>query len=351
MTEETISMKTIFKEHPGIGLKLGEQPVPRPKDNEVLIRVHAVGICGTDVHIYDWDDWSSGRIKPPLVAGHEFVGEVVERGAMVLTVEIGQRVSAEGHITCGHCEFCRTGQGHICRDVEIIGVDRDGCFAEYICIDAGNLWPVPDSIPDHVAALYDPVGNAMHTVMAEPVTGKSVLISGAGAIGLFAVAIASSAGAASIIVSEPNEFKRTQALKAGADCALSPADLDYEKDVLDLTDGLGPQILLEMSGHPDGIRSGLRLLRNGGVACVLGIPSKPITLDWAHDVVFKGITVRAINGRRMFDTWYQTQNFLLREQKSIEHLITHILPFDEFERGFDLLHSGEAIKVVLEISR
>jgi len=342
-------MRAIIKEKPGPGLRLTERPIPVIGDDEVLVRVRAAGICGTDVHIYDWDEWSANRIRPPLIAGHEFVGEVAELGRSVRHLRVGQRVSAEGHITCGICEFCRTGQGHICRDVRIIGVDRDGCFAEYISISAGNIWPVPHSIPDHIAAVFDPLGNAMHTVMSEPPAGKSVLVTGAGAIGLFAVAIARYAGASTIAVIEPNAFKRGLAGEAGADLLLDPSSPDLEEKVLGHTEGLGPQVLLEMSGHPSAINQGFRLLRNGGTACILGIPSSPVTIDWARDIIFKGITIRAVNGRRMFDTWFQSQNFMLREQDKINRLITHRLPFDRFERGFELLHAGKAVKVVLEI--
>ncbi len=341
-------MQAIVKERPGPGLTFAEAPQPSPGEDEVLVRVRAAGICGTDVHIYDWDPWSQGRIRPPLVAGHEFAGEVAALGRGVRHLRLGQRVSAEGHITCGICEFCRTGQGHICRDVRIIGVDRDGCFAEFISMSAGNMWPVPDAIPDHVAAVFDPLGNAMHTVMAEPPAGKTVLVTGAGAIGLFAVAIARYAGAAGIAVIEPNDYKRRLAGEVGADLLLDPADPGMDEAILAHTDGLGPQILLEMSGHPEAISKGFRLLRNGGTACILGIPGSPITIDWARDIIFKGITIRAINGRRMFDTWFQSQNFMLRQQEKVERLITHRLPFANFQHGFDLLHAGEAVKVVLE---
>jgi len=342
-------MRALVKEKPGKGLVLKDVPEPSPGSDEVLIKVRATGICGTDVHIYDWDKWSQNRIRPPLVTGHEFVGDVVAVGDEVHHVRAGQRVSAEGHITCGHCEFCRTGQGHICRDVEIIGVDRDGCFAEYLVIDARNLWPVHDNIPDHIAAVFDPVGNAMHTVMAEPVAGKSVLVTGAGAIGLFAVAIAHSLGASPIIVMEPNDRKRRIALEVGADAAFGPDDPAFAGAVSDLTGGLGPQVLLEMAGHPSAIDLGLKLLRCGGTASVLGIPPGGITIDWAEDVVFKGITIKAINGRRMFDTWFQSQNFMLHHPGAVDRLVTHRLPFGDFERGFELLHAGEAIKVVLEM--
>lgn len=342
-------MRAILKDSPGRGLVAADVPEPPVGDDEVLIRVRAAGICGTDVHIYEWDRWSEGRIKPPLVIGHELAGEVAALGRAVRHVRIGQRVSAEGHITCGICEFCRTGQGHICRDVKIIGVDRDGCFAEYISMNAGNIWPVPDAIPDHVTAVFDPLGNAMHTVMAEPPSGKSVLITGAGAIGLFAVAIARYAGAGPILVIEPNGYKRATALAVGADFAFDPSEPGTDERILEATGGLGPQILLEMSGHPKAIAQGFRLLRNGGTANVLGIPSSPLTLDWARDVIFKGITIRAINGRRMYHTWFQSQSFMLREQEKINRLITHRLPFRDFERGFELLRRGEAVKVVLEL--
>lgn len=342
-------MKALVKTQPGTGLELKDVPEPAPGREEVVIRVRAAGICGTDVHIWDWDEWSQGRIRPPLVTGHEFVGDVVAAGCEVHHVKIGQRVSAEGHITCGHCEFCRTGLGHICRDVEIIGVDRDGCFAEYIAIDARNLWPVHNDIPDRIAAIFDPVGNAMHTVMAEPVAGKSVLVTGAGAIGLFAIAIAKSLGASLIVAVEPNERKRQWALESGADAVFDPSDSTLEARVNDLTGGYGPQVLLEMSGHPGAINQGLRLLRNGGTASLLGIPSRPITVDWAKDIIFKGITLKAVNGRRMFDTWFQSEHFMLKHPDAVDRLVTHVLPFEEFRTGFDLLHRGEAVKVVLTL--
>ena len=344
------TMKALFKEKPGKGLTLKEAPVPEIGPTQVLIRVRAAGICGTDVQIYNWDNWSRERIHPPLITGHEFVGEVVAMGKMVKQVETGQRVSAEGHITCGTCAYCRTGRGHICNDVEIIGVDCNGCFAEYISIDSNNLWPVVEEIPDHQAAIFDPLGNAMHTVMAEPVGGKSLLITGAGAIGLFSVAIGRYAGASQIIVIEPNPNKREIASQVGADAVFDPADKNLRQEVLNRTDGLGAEVMLEMSGSPAAINQGLGLLRNGACACVLGIPSDRITIDWGKEVIFKALTIKGINGRRMFDTWYQSQNFMLKERASIDRLITHRIPFDEFERGFEVLGSGEAVKVVLEMN-
>lgn len=345
-----VAMRAIRKDKAAVGLTFhNDQPKPAPKEDEVLIRISAVGICGTDVHIYDWDKWSSGRVKPPTVVGHEFVGVVEKTGKDVHHIKPGQRVSAEGHITCGVCQFCRTGDGHICRDVKIIGIDRDGCFADFMTMPAGNLWPVPDSIPDKFAALYDPLGNAMHTVMAQPVAAKSVLIMGAGAIGLMAVAIARSAGAAQIFAIDPNPRKRKLATTVGADTCLNPAEDDVLKIVRDATGGLGADVVLEMSGHPAGIQQSLQAVRNGGDVALLGIPSKEVPIDLSHDIIFKGITLRGINGRRMYTTWYQSQDFLLRNQKRIAPLVTHLLPMEEFEKGFELLHKGEACKVVLEV--
>lgn len=342
-------MRALFKQKAGQGLLLGEADTPVAGPGEVLVKVRAAGICGTDVHIYDWDKWSQRRIKPPLIVGHEFVGEIVECGAGVQNLELGQRVSAEGHIGCGICAFCRTGQAHICRDVKIIGVDMDGCFADYIAIKAYNLWPIPDAIPDHLAAVFDPLGNAMHTVMAEPLSGRQVLITGAGTIGLFAVGIASYAGASKIIVVEPNAAKREFAAAVGADEVLDPGSEGVREAILEMTNGLGPENLLEMSGHPDALNLGLGMLRNGGCACLLGIPSDRVTIDLAADVIFKGITLKGINGRRMFDTWYQSQNFLLADQEKVDMLVTHRIPFDDFERGFELIKNGSAVKVVLEL--
>ncbi len=346
MTPRT--MRAIVKEKPGPGLMMKEVAVPEFGPAETLIRIRAVGICGTDLHIEVWDEWASSRIKTPRVIGHEFVGEVVSVGRDVEHVGPGTRVSAEGHLTCGHCPFCRTGQGHICRTVKIIGIDRDGCFADYLVMPADNLWPVPDSIPDHYAAVFDPLGNAMHTVMEAPPAGKSVLVMGAGAIGLFAIAIAKASGAAMIVAVEPNEMRRELAKKAGADLVFDPAEKALEEKVREETAGLGPEIVLEMSGNVKGFRQAFRLLRNGGHICLLGIPPGEVPLRWADDVIFKGITIHGVSGRRMYDTWYQCQTFLRHNRLTVDPLITHRLPARDFQEGFDLLKEGKAAKVVLE---
>ena len=342
-------MKALVKARPGPGLELTDVPEPKIGPHDALIDVKAVGICGTDVHIYNWDEWSQQRVHPPIVTGHEFVGTVAAVGRDVRHIQPGARVSAEGHIVCGRCQFCRTGQGHICQNVDIIGIDRDGCFAQFLVMPADNLWPIPDEIPDHHAAVLDPLGNAMHTVMATSVSAKSVLIIGAGAIGLFAVAIAQAAGASTVLVSEPNEMKRSIASRVGADRVINPTADDVEEIVRDATEGLGAEVVLEMSGSPAGLRSAFHLVRNGADVVLLGIPPGEVAVNWAEEIIFKGITIHAVNGRRMYDTWYQCERFLLNGRMDIDPVITHVLPLERFEEAFEKLRAGQAAKVVLTI--
>lgn len=342
-------MKAIRKLTSERGCVLRDVPIPEPGPGEVLIRVSSCGICGTDLHIYQWDDWSRKRIHPPVTYGHEFVGLIESVGAGVERFHPGQRVSAEGHITCGICRSCRNGQAHLCRDVRIIGVDRDGCFAEFLVMPAGNLWPVHASIPDRHAALFDPLGNAMHTVMSQPVNMKKVLVTGAGAIGLFAVPIAWENGAESIVVVEPSPMKREIALRMGAQAAFDPADPEIAQRILDATSGFGPDVLLEMSGSSSALRLGLGVLANGGHASLLGIPHGETTLDLSNEVIFKGITIHGVTGRRMYETWYQTEDFLLRHGGSIEPAISFSLPLEQVEEGFAGMENGTAVKVLLEL--
>jgi threonine 3-dehydrogenase len=344
-------MRALRKLQPARGLSLVTLPVPQPGPTDVLVRIRAAGVCGTDYHIYAWDAWSQRRTKPPFTVGHEFVGEIAAVGAAIRHVAIGQRVSGEGHIVCGRCYFCRTGQGHICETVKIIGVDRDGCFAEYMVFPAENLWPVPESIPDRYAAIFDPLGNAMHTVMAAKIAGASVLVMGAGAIGIFAVGIAKAVGAATVLVVEPNDFKRRLARNAGADIVLDPRRDDVIAAARKATGGLGPEVVLEMSGNAKGMQQAFQVLRKGGEISLLGIPPADVCVDWAEDIIFKGITIHAINGRRMYDTWYQTHDFLLHHQARIKPVITHILPFTEFQQAFDAMEQGTCGKAVLTFDR
>jgi len=338
-------MKTITKIKSGVGLQIVENPKPTPGPRDVLVRVKKTGICGTDRHIYEWDAWAAGRIKPPVVAGHEFVGIVEDTGVAVQSVRPGDRVSGEGHIGCGHCYCCRTGQSHICDRVDIIGVDINGCFAPYVVLPESNIWKVDSNITDDQACLFDPFGNAMHTVMAQPISGKQVLILGCGTIGLMAVGIAHVGGADRVIAVDPNPVKRELAKIMGADVVLEQADPAH---VRSCTDRDGVDVLLEVSGHSKAINDGFQCVRNGGQVSLLGIPAGEVSLPWASQIVFKGLTIHGINGRKMYDTWYQCESFLRRYPKLIEPLITHRLPFERFEEGIHAMQSGDACKVVLD---
>ncbi len=341
------TMKALKKLQAAPGLTLGETFVPQVGPREVLIAVTHTGICGTDRHIYEWDAWSANRVPVGITTGHEFVGRVAEIGSSVTRTRVGERVSGEGHIGCGVCEPCRTGNAHICEHVDIIGIDRDGCFAQYVCIPEENVWPVHPDIPDHLAAIFDPLGNAMHTVMAAGVSGKSVLITGVGIIGLMAVSIARAAGAAKILVTDTDTKRLELARKLGADVAYNAKDPEWPLQCRRETHNQGPQVLLEMSGNATAIKQGFKALRNGGTAALLGIPSRPVEFNLADDIIFKGCTILGINGRRMYETWYQVESFLLSGRLNIDPIVTHRLPLEDFESGFKMMQSGEAIKVVL----
>jgi threonine 3-dehydrogenase len=322
--------------------------MPEIGPRDCLIQVTHAGICGTDRHIYEWDAWSESRVSVGITTGHEFVGRVAAVGSAVRRASIGERVSAEGHIGCGYCEPCRTGNGHICERVDILGIDCDGCFAQYVAVPEENIWPVHVDIPDHIAAIFDPLGNAIHTVMTAGVSGKSVLITGVGIIGLMAVTVCQAAGAGQILVSDANPQRLSLAKKLGAHETYLATD-DWVPAAREATHAQGPQVLLEMSGHPQAISQGFAALRNGGTAALLGIPAKRVSFDLANDIIFKGATIYGINGRRMFQTWYQMENFILSGQLQLEPIITHQIDMQDFEQGFRLMQSGEAIKVVMKI--
>jgi len=324
--------------------------VPTIGPRQVLVEVTHAGICGTDRHIFEWDKWSRSRVKLGTTTGHEFVGRVVRIGEAVQRVRVGARVSAEGHIGCGVCEPCRTGNGHICEKVDILGIDTHGCFAQFVAVPEENVWPVHPDIPDHLAAIFDPLGNAVHTVMSAGVSGRSVLITGVGIIGLMAVTVARAAGAGRILVTDVDPRRLALAKELGADEAYSAKE-DWVADARRATHGQGPQVLLEMSGNAKAIRQGFAALRNGGTAALLGIPGDEVSFDLANDIIFKGATVLGINGRRMFETWYQMESFLLSGRLDLEPIVTHRIPMTDYLRGFRMMQSGEAIKVVLEIPR
>ncbi|HUI42693.1 MAG TPA: L-threonine 3-dehydrogenase [Terriglobia bacterium] len=341
------TMQAIVKPGPQPGVEVRRVAVPEAGPRDVLIRVRAASICGTDLHIYTWNRWAQRRLKPPLVFGHEFCGHVESVGAEVTSVKPGEFVSAEMHVACGHCYQCRTGQGHICQDVHIIGIDTDGCFAEFVKIPESNVWKVDPAIPVEYAAILDPLGNAVHTVLAGEVAGVSMAITGAGPIGLFSIAIAKACGAGPVFVTEPHPYRQKLAQTMGADAVFDPSAQDAVAEVLARTGGVGVDVVLEMSGHPDALRQGFQMLRRGGRMSLLGIPAKPLEIDLANDVIFKGAVVQGINGRLMFDTWYKMQALLKSGALKLDPLITDRMPLADFEKGIQLLLSGDASKILL----
>jgi threonine 3-dehydrogenase len=343
-------MRALVKHHAGPELRLdAARPVPAPGPRDVLIRVTHAGICGTDRHIWEWDAWAASRIPVGIVTGHEFVGQIVAMGSAVSRYHLGQRVSAEGHISPGTGYNARTGAAHIADDMVILGVDRDGCFAEYVCVPEENVWPVHASIPDHIAAVLDPLGNAVHTVMEANVSAKTVLVTGVGIIGLMAVTVAKAAGASRIFVTDVDPRRLALAKRLGAVEAYDVRQgSDWIKHVRAATHN-GVDCLIEMSGHPGAISDGFSALRPGGTAALLGIPSKPFAFDLTNHIIFKGAKVLGINGRKMFETWYQMEALLLSGRLQLDEIITHQLPMADFAKGFGLMQSGEGIKIVLKV--
>lgn len=342
----TGDMRAIVKETKGPGATMRRMPIPEIGPKDVLIKVKATAICGTDVHIYTWDPWSQSRVNPPRIFGHEFCGNVVEVGSQVKSTVPGDFVSAETHIICGTCFHCRTGAGHICQDVEILGVDRDGCFAEYVAVPEENVWKVAENIPIEVAAIHDPLGNAVHTVFSADVSAAKVAIIGVGPIGLAAIPIARMAGATKVFVTEINEYRLNLGRELGADLAVNSRDEDPVRRILDATGGVGVDVVLEMSGNAKAINQGLAVLRKGGEMSLLGIPSRPVELDLADGVIFKGATLRGISGREMFKTWYRLAS-LLDAGLDVTPIITHEFPLDEFETAMNLAISGNCGKIIL----
>jgi threonine 3-dehydrogenase len=341
-------VKALVKPAAAPGFTLTEVPEPRIRDDEVLIRVRRAGVCGTDVHIYEWDDWARGRCRPPFVVGHEFAGDVVQVGSLVTDVREGDRVTAEGHIVCGRCPLCRTGNSHVCPFTKIIGVDRDGCFAEYIAMPATNVWHLDDAVSYDVGGIHDPMGNAFHTALTANLPGSTVLITGCGPIGLFAVGICKAAGASRIIASDVNETRLALARRMGAHDAVHPQEA--EAAVRAASDGLGVDVVLEMSGVPSAIHQAFALVRVGGRVQMLGIPARPMDVDFASEVIFKGITIYGVVGRRMYDTWMLMRQFLRSGQFDPTPVITHRFPLEEADAAIAAIKGGAAGKVIFEIA-
>lgn len=342
-----VAMKALRKMKAGRGLSMESAPVPEIGAADVLVRVKAASICGTDLHIYGWDRWSQGRIKPPLTLGHEFCGIVERVGEEVTAVKPGDFVSAEMHVNCGHCHQCRLGEAHICQNLRIIGIDQDGAFAEFVKIPASNIWKLDPAIPEHYGAILDPLGNAVHTVLAGPIAGQTVLVTGCGPIGLMSIAVAKACGSSTVFATETNEKRRAMAKKMGADVVLNPAVEDAVARILAETNRTGVDALLEMSGNPTAIQQGFKALRAGGRASLLGIPTENVPLDLVNDVIFKGATVQGIYGRRMYETWVEMTALLKAGRLNLEPLFGERAPLDKFENAFTLLQGGLAGKVLL----
>jgi threonine 3-dehydrogenase len=341
------TMKALRKTQAGKGLQIEKILAPSVGPTDVLVRVKATSICGTDLHIYGWDRWSQGRIKPPVTLGHEFCGMVESVGEEVSAVRPGDFVSAEMHVSCGHCHQCRLGQAHICQNLRIIGIDIDGAFAEFVKIPATNIWKLDPAIPEHYAAILDPLGNAVHTVLAGAIAGQTVLVTGCGPIGLMSIAVAKACGCSTVFATETNEHRREMALTMGANFVFNPATEDPVKKIKDATGGTGVDVLLEMSGNPTAIQQGFKALRAGGRASLLGIPTENVPLDLVEDVIFKGATVQGIYGRRMYETWVQMTALLKAGRVDLEPLFGERMDLDNFEAAFAKLQSGLAGKVLM----
>ncbi len=339
-------MTVAIKEKRGQGLTLTTKQIPQDlKSDEVLIKVLATAICGTDYHIFTWDEWSQNRIKPPITMGHEFAGEVIKVGEQVNRVKVGDIVSAETHIVCGECEFCRTGKGHICQNTQIIGVDTDGSFAEYVKIPATNCLINDKNVDPRFLSIQEPLGNAVHTMLHFDIIGKSVAIVGCGPIGLMAVNIAKVVGASKIIAIEINEYRRHLAKELGADIIINPLEENVIKRVLEETDGLGIDVIGEFSGNKTAIEQAFKYVKLGGKMSMLGIPSKTIELDLANDIVFKGITMYGVVGRIMYDTWHQVGGLIKR--LDLDKIVTHTFKLNEIEKAMEVMKSGNSGKIAL----
>lgn len=341
------TMKAIIKPEQAPGLALAEVPVPKIGPNEALIKVRATSICGTDLHIYKWDEWARKRLRPPLVVGHEFCGHVVSVGRDVKEVKEGDFVSAESHIICGQCAQCRTGNGHICQNTRIIGVDRDGCWAEYIAMPAYNLWPnAPDMAPE-IACMLENFGNAVHTAFASDLTAKKVLITGCGPVGLMTVAVAKAAGARSIYATDISPYRLRLAIDLGATHALNVAEVDVVETIRQDTGGQGVDVLLEMSGAQPAIAQGFEALRDGGEAALLGLAPGTIGFDINSAIIFKGATVRGIVGRELWGTWYRMRGLLNAGLVDLRPLVTHRFTLDQWEEAIQVMSGGASGKVVM----
>lgn len=342
-------MLALVKTTAAPGLTRTEWPDPSPDPHDVVVRVRATSLCGTDAHIYRWDEWAQRRVQPPRIIGHELCGHVVETGREVSLVKVGDYVAAESHITCGQCFQCRTGQAHVCKNYKILGIDRDGSYAEYVALPEKVLWQTAPEIPPELACVQEPLGNAVDAALAEDVTGHTVLILGCGPTGLFAAAVARAAGAATIIASDVSDYRLGLAKQLGVDHTVNvktdQPDV-FTGAIREMTSGEGVDVALEMSGDPTALHQAFRSVKNGGRVTLFGIPTGSVCFDLPNEIIFKGIRVYGVTGRRLFGTWYRLAG-LLKAGLNIRPVITHSFPMAEFAKGFELIQSGQCGKVVL----
>tara|TARA_R110001583_G_C5670499_1_gene410893 strand:+ start:9963 stop:10988 length:1026 start_codon:yes stop_codon:yes gene_type:complete len=339
-------MKSLAKLKPETGLWLRDEPRPEPGYNDLLIKIRKTAICGTDIHIYNWDNWSQATIPVPMTVGHEYVGEVVEVGKGVSGFIPGDRVSGEGHIVCGHCRNCRAGKQHLCRDTYGVGVNRPGAFAEYLVIPASNAFKLPEAISDEMAAILDPLGNAAHTALSFDLVGEDVLITGAGPIGIMAAAICRHIGARHVVITDVNDYRLELAQKIGVTRAVNVAKENLKTVMQELNMSEGFDVGLEMSGVESAFHSMLDCINHGGKIAMLGIPSHNMAIDWGQ-VIFKGLIIKGIYGREMYETWYK-MSAMLQSGLDLSPIITHRFNIDDFQQGFDAMLSGASGKVILE---
>ena len=339
-------MKALVKSKPEPGIWLADVPKPGIGPNDLLIRVHYTSICGTDLHIVEWDAWAQRTIKVPLVVGHEFMGQITEVGSEVSGFAVGQRVAVEGHVTCGHCRNCRAGRRHLCRNTEGIGVQRPGAFAEFIAVPASNAYVLPAGMPDEIGSCLDPLGNAVHSALSFELAGEDVLVTGAGPIGCMSAAVSRFVGARYVVVTDSNHYRLNLARRMGATLAVDYRETTLDAVMKELGMLEGFDIGLEMSGSPAAFRSMLKFMNHGGRLALLGIPSEQIAIDW-DQVIFRGLTLKGIYGREMFETWYRMGS-MLQSGLDIAPVITHRFAAKDFAQAFDVVKSGQCGKVVME---
>lgn len=339
-------MKALAKLKAEEGIWMTDVPEPAVGHNDIKIKIHKTAICGTDIHIYNWDDWAQKTIPVPMVVGHEYAGEIVEVGKEVRGYKVGDRVSGEGHITCGYCRNCRAGRTHLCRNTSGVGVNRPGCFAEYLVIPAFNAFKLSDNITDDVASIFDPLGNAVHTALSFDLVGEDVLITGAGPIGTMAAAICRHVGARHVVITDINDYRLDLARSMGVTRAVNVGRENLQDVMKELNMVEGFDIGLEMSGSQPAFNAILETMNHGGKIALLGIPPAGMAIDW-NNVVFKGLTIKGIYGREMFETWYK-MGAMVQSGLDVSPIITHRLPVDDFQQGFDAMRSSRSGKVVLD---